>query len=85
MNCPRCKKQMIERRFFINNTLFSGLHLFEVLLALLIVPVLMAGIIGWAIVSVLIILIVAFCWGKRWYSCKGCDYTTIKKLNSIHA
>ena len=44
MNCPRCKKQMKERRFFINNTLFSGLHLFELLLALLIIPVLMAGI-----------------------------------------
>ena len=83
MNCSQCKKQMKERRFFFMNTFFSDLHLLEVLLAFLIVPAMMAGMIGGSILSVLIILVIVFCWGKRWYRCKECDYTTVKKLNSI--
>ena len=84
MNCPQCKKQMEKRSFFSINTFFGGLHLFEVLVAFLIVPVMMAGIIGWSIISVLIILAIALCWGKRWYRCKECDYTTVQKLNPTH-
>ena len=82
MNCPQCKKPMKERRFFFN-TFFSDTHLFEVLLALLIVPAMMAGIMGWSILSVFLILVVVFCWGKRWYRCKEWDYTKVIKLNSI--
>jgi len=74
---------MKKRSFFSFNTLFDGLHFFEVLVAFLIVPVMMAGMIGWSILSVLIILPIIFCWGKRWYRCNECDYTTVKKLNSI--
>ncbi len=83
MNCPQCKKPMKEKRYFIFNTFFSDLHLFEVMLAFLIVPVLMAGIIGWSILLVLIISGIVYCWDKRWYRCKECDCTTVKKLKSI--
>lgn len=82
MNCPKCKKAMKGRRFFIN-TFFSDWTLLELLLPILVVPIMMAGIIGWAISSVLFISVVVFSWGKRWYKCKECGYTTVMKLNSI--
>jgi len=81
MNCPKCKKQMIKRNFFSFYMLFGG-YLLEVLVAFLVVSVMMTGIVGRSILSVLIILLIVFCWGKRWYRCNECDYTTIKKLKS---
>jgi len=81
MNCPKCEIPMIKKRW-ITNHWFGDVIAFEILFWLLFVPLMFLGpFIYYSIGTILFTYIVVGSWGKRWYRCKTCKYSTCVKIN----
>jgi len=78
MKCPNCTSELIEK-LWVSNCFSEGWGFLEIVFWLLLFPLLMIGVIGWLIIVVMGAWLMAANWGKYWYQCKVCGYSTLVK------
>lgn len=81
MICPECEHELKEKRW-ITNHWFGDVMVLEVLWWLFLFPLTFLGSIGWAILAGIVITIAILSHGKRWYKCKNCGYSEMKKISN---
>ena len=82
MDCPNCQTILKEKRW-VTNSFFGDWVAFEMISYILLIPLLLLGLVGWVVFVSIFTVIVVMSWGKRWYKCKKCGYSTMLKVNEI--
>jgi hypothetical protein len=69
----------MKKKLWISNDFSGNWGLLEIGFWLLLFPLLMVGVVGWLIIAAMVVLVVIVNWGKYWYKCINCGYSTLLK------
>lgn len=71
MGCENCGALM-KRKRWITGYWFSDWIAGELIFLLLILPLALAGPIGWSVIAGIILVLVAISYRRTWYRCSNC-------------